>query len=83
MSSNAYPDNHTDTQLNTQATNSAKALLSVRDVVTTFNIHQKGGLFGKSATLKAVNSISFDLNAGETLGVVGESGCGTHHHWSG
>lgn len=43
MSSNAYPDNHTDTQLNTQATNSAKALLSVRDVVTTFNIHQKGG----------------------------------------
>lgn len=76
MSSNAYPDNHTDTQLNTQATNSAKALLSVRDVVTTFNIHQKGGLFGKSATLKAVNSISFDLNAGETLGVVGESGCG-------
>lgn len=76
MSSNAYPDNHTDTQLNTQATNSAKALLSVRDVVTTFNIHQKGGLFGKTATLKAVNSISFDLNAGETLGVVGESGCG-------
>ena len=52
-------------------------LLQVRDVVTSFDIKQKGSYFWqKPATLKAVNGVSFDLYAGETLGVVGESGCG-------
>ncbi|RUT36390.1 ATP-binding cassette domain-containing protein [Paenibacillus zeisoli] len=31
---------------------------------------------GKGNVLKAVNDISFSINEGETLGVVGESGCG-------
>ncbi|MDO4426723.1 MAG: murein tripeptide/oligopeptide ABC transporter ATP binding protein OppF [Moraxella sp.] len=52
-------------------------LLQVREVQTTFDIPVKGGFFWqKPATLKAVNGVSFDLKAGETLGVVGESGCG-------
>lgn len=52
-------------------------LLQVRNVETTFDIPVKGGGFWqKPATLKAVNGVSFDLSAGETLGVVGESGCG-------
>ncbi len=60
-----------------QTTSNAAALLQVRDVKTHFDIVAKGGFFWqKPATLKAVDGISFDLNAGETLGVVGESGCG-------
>ena len=52
-------------------------LLKVKDVHTTFNIKQQGAYFWqKPATLKAVNGVSFELFAGETLGVVGESGCG-------
>ncbi|WP_019672726.1 murein tripeptide/oligopeptide ABC transporter ATP binding protein OppF [Psychrobacter lutiphocae] len=52
-------------------------LLQVKEVVTSFDIKQKGSYFWqKPATLKAVNGVSFDLFAGETLGVVGESGCG-------
>jgi peptide/nickel transport system ATP-binding protein len=52
-------------------------LLSVRDVVKTFG-GRKSGWFGKSKAepFRAVNGVSFDVNRGECLGLVGESGCG-------
>ncbi len=52
------------------------AVLSVRDLHVHFSIHT-GGLIRKRFTpLKAVDGVSFELKAGESLGVVGESGCG-------
>jgi oligopeptide transport system ATP-binding protein len=56
---------------------SEQTILSVRDVRVHFNVKAKSKLpWAPSRTLKAVDGVSFDLKAGETLGVVGESGCG-------
>jgi len=50
-------------------------IIEIRDLRVRFPIF--GGLFlGKVAEVKAVDGISFDLVQGETLGMVGESGCG-------
>ena len=53
----------------------AQPLLSIRGLTKTFSI--AGGMFGSGAAqLRAVDRIDFDVLKGETLGVVGESGCG-------
>jgi oligopeptide/dipeptide ABC transporter ATP-binding protein len=54
----------------------AETLLEVRDVKVHFPVRVGGGLFPKTRPLRAVDGVSFDLNDGETLGIVGESGCG-------
>jgi oligopeptide/dipeptide ABC transporter ATP-binding protein len=43
-------------------------LLSVQDLIVRFRTHE--------GTIYAVNGVTFDVEAGETLGLVGESGCG-------
>ncbi len=51
-------------------------LLSVNRLHKYFSIKAGGLLSTKTATVKAVNDISFSIAVGETLGLVGESGCG-------
>ena len=53
----------------------ARPLLSVRRLSTDFPI--RAGLLNRTVrTVRAVNEVSFDLWTGETMGLVGESGCG-------
>ncbi|MGD6844827.1 ABC transporter ATP-binding protein [Bacillus infantis] len=53
----------------------AEVLLEVNQLKKYFPI--TGGLFGKkTGDVKAVDDVSFYVNKGETLGIVGESGCG-------
>ncbi|MCQ4159088.1 ABC transporter ATP-binding protein [Roseomonas sp. GC11] len=53
----------------------AQPLLSVRGLTKHFPL--KGGLLNRArGSVQAVDDVSFDLRKGETLGIVGESGCG-------
>ncbi|MFC4167895.1 ABC transporter ATP-binding protein [Teichococcus aestuarii] len=53
----------------------AQPLLSVRGLTKHFPL--KGGLLNRTrGVVQAVDDVSFDLRKGETLGIVGESGCG-------
>lgn len=53
---------------------SAQPLLRVKGLTKHFPI--RGGLFGQSKTVRAVDDVTFSIGKGETLGIVGESGCG-------
>ena len=49
--------------------NNNEILIEVKNLKKYFKV-------GKDATLKAVDDVSFFIRKGETLGLVGESGCG-------
>jgi oligopeptide/dipeptide ABC transporter ATP-binding protein len=51
-------------------------LLEVRDLHKHFEVGSPGLFGGKQEILRAVDGVSFELGRGETLGLVGESGCG-------
>jgi peptide/nickel transport system ATP-binding protein len=57
-----------------RAARRAEPLLEVRGLTKHFVV--SGGLRGKDAVVRAVEDVSFTIHAGETLGLVGESGCG-------
>jgi len=52
-----------------------KPLLEVKELATYFNTNNSF-FFNKNNIVKAVDEVSFQLFEGETLGLVGESGCG-------
>ena len=52
-----------------------ETLISVRDLRTHFPL-TRGSLFTSPTVGKAVDGLTFDIYKGETLGLVGESGCG-------
>ncbi len=57
------------------ARNGDDVILEVRDLVKHFEV--SGGLFGSGrGIVRAVDGVSFSIRRGETLGLVGESGCG-------
>ena len=49
-------------------------ILEVRNLVKHFEV--SGGFLGPHGVVKAVDGVSFSIRRGETLGLVGESGCG-------
>jgi peptide/nickel transport system ATP-binding protein len=54
--------------------NDHSVLLSVKDLSVAYVIG--GGIFGSKKTFQAVDKVSFDIQKGQTLALVGESGCG-------
>jgi peptide/nickel transport system ATP-binding protein len=51
-------------------------LVEADTLVRHYRVRRSGRLFGEHATLRAVDGVSFALQPGRTLGLVGESGCG-------
>jgi oligopeptide/dipeptide ABC transporter ATP-binding protein len=65
----------TETQLRPAQTDNSQPLIEVNELTKYFPL--RGGLFGRvKQYVKAVDGVSFTLNHGRTLGLVGESGCG-------
>ncbi|MFS2104820.1 dipeptide ABC transporter ATP-binding protein [Ralstonia sp. Ralssp135] len=64
-----------DTTPQPAASHEVQPILRVRDLVTRFDVPT--GIFGRvTRRVHAVEQVSFDLYPGETLALVGESGCG-------
>ena len=54
----------------------SEPLLQAEGLVRHYQIRRGSRLFSHPATLRAVDGVSFTLQPGRTLGLVGESGCG-------
>ena len=54
----------------------SQPLLSIQNITKHFSVKKSGFFNNVKGTVKAVDGISLDIAEGETVGVVGESGCG-------
>lgn len=57
----------------TRSTSMSQPIIQMKNVIKEFTV---GGGFAKEETFRALQGVSFDLYAGRTLALVGESGCG-------
>ena len=60
----------------TESTNTGNALLDVRGLTKHFPVKRQGFFGGTHGVVQAVDGIDLTVHAGETVGLVGESGCG-------
>src|SRR5687768_4611926 len=68
-------DTNTDVMAATkEKTPGRKVILSIEDLHVWFELRRFG--FGHAGSVKAVDGVTFDVHEGETIAVVGESGCG-------
>src|SRR5215207_1407401 len=63
-----------EVKMNTPKTDEPESLLSIQDLHVWYELRRFG--FGHAGYVKAVDGVSFDMEEGETVAVVGESGCG-------
>jgi oligopeptide/dipeptide ABC transporter ATP-binding protein len=54
----------------------SKPILKVNNLNKDFQVKSKNRLFSKPSSIRVLNNVSFELLEGETLSIVGESGCG-------
>lgn len=64
----------TNVEKNNHRIPESETLLSIRDLHVWYELRRFG--FGHAGYVKAVDGVSFDMDEGETVAVVGESGCG-------
>src|SRR5512134_384873 len=60
--------------MNTPKIEESRPLLTIQDLHVWYELRRFG--FGHAGYVKAVDGVSFELESGETVAVVGESGCG-------
>ena len=63
-----------EVKMNTPKTDEPEPLLSIQDLHVWYELRRFG--FGHAGYVKAVDGVSFEMEEGETVAVVGESGCG-------
>src|ERR1051325_2188358 len=63
-----------EVKMNTPKTNEPEPLLSIQNLHVWYELRRFG--FGHAGYVKAVDGVTFELEEGETIAVVGESGCG-------
>ena len=75
-STDIFPAQQQPSEADAASRDARTTVLAVQDLVKHFPLLKKGMMRRRIGTVHAVDGISFDIRERETLGLVGESGCG-------